>query len=86
MINSDNAIFTEIEALYNTGAPISVILQWFFNKSKKQAKINQCNRTISGAGGGTHIRVEECFVQLQIGKKTFRGRVIVIKNLTRDYI
>ena len=28
----------------------------------------------------------ECFIQLQIGKKTFRNRVIVIENLKYDYI
>ena len=32
------------------------------------------------------ILVGECLVQLHIGSKIFRDRVIVMENLTRDYI
>ena len=40
----------------------------------------------SGAGGEALIPVGECTIQLQIGRKTFRHRVIVIKNLKCNYI
>ena len=58
----------------------------FFNKLGNKPKLIKCNRSTSGAGGGTLTPVGECFVQLQIGNKMFRVRVIVIENLTRDYI
>ena len=78
---------TELEALYNTGTSLRVMSKWFFHKLKKnKPKLTKYNRTFSGAGGGTLIAVGECFVQLQIGKKIFRDRVILIKNVTRDYI
>ena len=41
---------------------------------------------ISGAGGEALVSVGECFIQLQIGKKAFRDRVIAIKNLKCNYI
>ena len=69
-VYSDNAILykvkvnnTKIEALYDTGASISVMSQWFFNKLKNVPKLIKCNRTMSGACWGTLILVEECFVQ-----------------------
>ena len=76
---------TGIEALYDTGASFSVMSQRYFNKLKSRPKLVKCNRTISEAGGGT-LPVGECFVQLQIGNKIFRDRIIFIEILTRDYI
>ena len=58
----------------------------FFNKLETKLKLIACNRSISGAGRGTLIPVGECFVQVQIGNKIFRDRVIIIENFTRDYI
>ena len=58
----------------------------FFNKFINKPKLIKCNRTISIAGRGTLIPVGECFVQLQIGKKTFRDRILIIKTLMRNYI
>ena len=46
----------------------------------------KCNRSVSEAGGGVFIPVEECFISVQIGNKVFRDRVIVIENLKKDYI
>ena len=43
------------------------------------------NRNISGAGGEALVPMGECFFQLQIGKKIFRDRVIIIKNLKCNY-
>ena len=40
----------------------------------------------SGAGREALIPVGECFIQLQIGKKTFKDRVIVIDSLKHNYI
>ena len=54
----------------------------FLSKLPNKPKLIQCNRNISGVGGGEAlIPVEECFIQLQTGRKTFRDRVIVIENL-----
>ena len=92
-VNSDNAILykvsinnTKIQGLYDTGAIISVMSHQFSNKLENKPKLIKCNWSISVAGGGTLIPVGECFIQLQIGNKIFSDRVIVIKNLTRDYI
>ena len=92
-VNLDNAMLykvkvnnTKIEALYDTGASISVMSQYFFNELENKPKLIKCNRTVSGAGRGMLIPVGECFIQLQIGSKIFRDRVIVIETLTRNYI
>ena len=69
---------TKVEALYDTGASISVMSHQFFNKLENKPKLIKCNRSISGAGRGTLIPVGECFIQLQISNKMFRDRVIVI--------
>ena len=76
----------EIEALYDTGVSISVMSQKFYNLLENKPKLITCNRSVSGAVGGALIPVEECFISVQIGNKEFRARVIVIKNLKRDYI
>ena len=76
----------EVEALYDTGASISVMAEHFFERLQNKSKLIKCNRNISGAGGEALIPVGECFNQLWIGKKTFRDRVIVIENLKCNYI
>ena len=58
----------------------------FFDKLTNKPKLIQCNRNISGAGGETLIPEGEYFIQLQIGRKMFRDRVIVIENLKHNYI
>ena len=58
----------------------------FFNKLKNKLKLIKCNRSISGAGRGILNPVRECFAEVQIGNKMFWDRVIIIENLTRDYI
>ena len=69
--------------MYDTGKSVSMVSH--LNKLVNKPKLIKCNRTIVEAGGGTLIPVGECFVQLQIGNKIFRVRVIVIENL-RGYI
>ena len=92
-VNSDNAIIykvrvhnIKIDALYDTGASISGMSLWFFNKLENKPKLIKYNRSISGAGGGTLIPVGKCFIQVQIGNKIFRDKVIAIENLKRDHI
>ena len=41
---------------------------------------------LQGAGGKTLRLVGECFVKLQIGKRVFQDRIVVIKNLRHNYI
>ena len=75
-ISSDNVILykvrvniLEVDALYDTGASIGVMSKWFFEKLQNIPRLIKCNRNISGAGGEALVPVEECFIQLQIGKK-----------------
>ena len=70
-VNSDTAILykvkvnnTKIEALYDTGASISVMSHQFFNKLENKPKLIKCYRTISEVGRGILNPVGECFVQL----------------------
>ena len=52
----------EVDALYDTGASISVMSKWFFDKLWNKPKLIQCNRNISGAGGEALIPIRECFI------------------------
>ena len=76
----------KIEALYDTGASISVMSHRFYNLLENKPNLIKCNRSVSGAGRGVLIPVGECFIKMQIGNKVSRDRVIVIENLKRDYI
>ena len=76
----------EVESLYDTGTSISVMSKHFFDRLQNKPKLIRCNRSISGAGGETLIPVGKCFIQLQIGKRTFQDRVIIIENLICNYI
>ena len=76
----------EVEALYETGMPISVMSKCFFDKLQNKPKLIGCNRGISGAAGEALVPVGECFIQLQIGKRTFWDRFIIIENLKCGYI
>ena len=87
-VNSENAILykvkvnsVEVEAWYETGASISVMSKCFLDKLQSKPKLIKCKRNISGAGGGTLLPLEECFIHLQTGKRTFHNWVIVIDNL-----
>ena len=75
-----------VTALFNTGASMSVISTRLFDSLKHKPKILLCNRTLRGAGGEALIPKGECFLEVKIGKQTFRGRVIIINNLNHDYI
>ena len=76
----------EVEALYDTGMSISVMSKHFFDRLQNKPKLIRCNRSISGAEGEALVPVGECFIQLQIGKRTFQDKVIVIENLKCNYI
>ena len=76
----------EIEALYDTGTSIIVMSKQFFDKLLHKPKLIGCSRRISGAGGEALVPVGECFIQLQIGKRTFQDMVIIIGNLKCNYI
>ena len=58
----------------------------FYDKLQNKAKLAKCSRNILNASGEALIPAGECFIQLQIGKKLFRDRVIVIQNLKCEYI
>ena len=92
-ISSENAILykvkingVEVEALYDTGAPISVMSKYFLDKFQSKPKLIKCNRNISGMAGETLIPLGECFIQLQAEQRTFHNRVIAIDNLMHNYI
>ena len=58
----------------------------FLERLHSKPKLIKCTRNISGAAGEALVPAGECFIQLQIGKKMFRDRVIVIENVRGDYI
>ena len=75
-----------VNVLYDTGTSLSCMAKWFFNTLPIKPKFIPCYRYIAGVGGKTLRPVGKCFVQLQIGKRLFRDRVVVIKNLRCRYI
>ena len=76
----------QVNTLYGAGASISVMANYFYDKLQSKPKLAKCNKNILKASGKALIPIGECFVQLQISKKLFRDRVIVIKNLKHEYI
>ena len=75
-----------VTALFDTGVSMSVISTRFFNSLKHKPKILQCSRTLGGAGGEALIAKGECFLQIKIGKQTFRERLVITNNLNCHYI
>ena len=75
-----------VDALYNTGASMSCMTKRFFDTLTVKPKQIPCNRSIAGAGGEILRPVGECFICLQIGKRVFRDRVVVIDILRHKYI
>ena len=73
-------------ALFDTEANMSVISTRFFNGLKHKPKTIKCNRTLRGAGGEALIPKGKHFLQIKIGKQTFRDRVVIVHNLNCDYI
>ena len=72
--------------LFDTGASMSDISTRFFDSLKHKPKIIKCSRALRGAGGGALIPKGECFLQIKIGKQTFRYRVVIVHNLNCDYV
>ena len=92
-VSSENAILykvkvngVEVEALYNTGASISVTSKCFQDKFQSMPKLIKCDRNTSSAGGEALVPLGECFVQQQIGKRSFHNTVIARENLMQNYI
>ena len=57
-----------------------------FDSLKHKPKILKCSRTLRGAGDEAPIPKGKCFLQIKIGKQTFRGRVVIVNNLNCNYI
>ena len=75
-----------VNALYNTVTSMSCMAKQFFDTLHMNPKLIPCNRYIAGVGGKTLRPVGKCFIHLQIGRRIFRDRVVVIKNLRCKYI
>ena len=73
-----------VTAPFNTGASMSVIFTKPFDSLKHKPKILQCNRALRGPGDEALIPKSECFLQIKIGKQTFRDWVVIINNLNHD--
>ena len=58
----------QVNVLYYTGASISVMAKYFYDKLQSKPKLVKCSRNISNASGEALIPIGECFIQLQIGK------------------
>ena len=72
--------------LYNIDASMSCMAKWFFDTLPIKPKLIPCDRYSAGMRGKTLKQVGKCFVHLQIRKRVFRDRVVVIKNLRCKYI
>ena len=72
--------------LFDTRASMSVISTRFFNSLKHKPKIIKCYRTLRGAGGEALMPKGECFLQVKIGKHTFRDRVVIVHNINCNCI
>ena len=74
------------DALFDTGAGMSIMSSKFFRSVVNKPKVFKCNRQIRSVRGDTLVLMGKCFVDLKIGKRMLRDRAIIIKNLNRDYI
>ena len=75
-----------VHMLYDTGVWMSCMAKRFVDTLPINPKFIPCNRFIAGAGGEALRLVGKCFIQQWIGKKVFRDRVVVIRNLQHKYI
>ena len=75
-----------VVALFDMGAGMSIMSSKFFRSIVNKPKVFKCNKKVRSAGGDTLVPIGECYVELKIGKKVLKDRVIIIKNLNRDYI
>ena len=69
-----------VNVLNDTGASMSCMAKQFFDTLFIKPNLIPCGRYIAGEGGKTLRHVGEYFVQVQIGKRVFRDRVVIIKN------
>ena len=78
-----------VNVLHDTGRLMSCMTKRFFDTLPIKPKLIPCDGYISGMGGKALKPVGECFIQLQIAKRVFRERVVVInilgKVLHRSY-
>ena len=75
-----------VVTLFDTGAGMSIMSSKFFRSNVNKPKVFKCNRKIRSVGGDTLVPIGKCYVDLKIGSKVLKDRVIIIKNLNRDYI
>ena len=77
---------TPIQGLFDIGASMSIMSKEFYNQIHQKPKLIMGSRLVSSAGGDNLQPVDECFIQMKIGKKMFRDQVIIVKNLSRPFI
>ena len=75
-----------VNTLYDTGASMSCMAKRFFDTLPMRPKLMIFNKYIAGVGGKTLRPVSKCFVCLQIGRRMFQDRVVVINNLRHTHI
>ena len=73
-------------ALFDMGAGMSIMSSKFFCSIVSKPKVFKCNGKVRSVGGDTLVSKGECYIELEIGKRVPKDRVIIIKNLNRDYI
>ena len=73
-------------ALCDTRMSMSVISTKYLDSLNHKPKMITCRRTLRPAGGKALIPKGECFLQVEIGKQTFSNRVIIVQNLSHNYI
>ena len=66
-----------VNALYDTGALMSCMAKKVLETLLIKPNLIPSDRYIAGIGGETLKPVGKCFIQLQIGKRVFRDRVVI---------
>ena len=75
-----------VVALFDTGAGMSIMSSKFFRSIVNKPKVFKYNKKVRSAGVDTLVPIGECYVELKIGKRVLKDRVIIIKYLNKDYI
>ena len=75
-----------VVALFDMGADTSIMFLKFFRSIVNKPKVFKCDKKVRSVGQDTLVPMGECYVELKIGKKVLKDRVIIIINLNRDYI
>ena len=75
-----------VNVLYDTGTSMSCMEKRFVDMLPIKPKLISCDRYIAGMEGESLKGVGECFIQLHIGKRVLRDRVVCHQKPEHKYI